>query len=408
MENSKFETNEQRQATSKSKSIIFVMSSSFLLIFGTYISGTILTPYAISLKATWVQVGVLSGSMYVVRLLFGTPIGKMADRRGTLAVLKYSLMLYPVIAIAYYLANSITILIGARLLHGIASAMMIPMGMAYIGHVSEQGHEGRLMSIYNLIVIIASSFGALVSTMVAQSYGYKTTFVLLFVLAAIALLIIQKARNDQRTPEVLAKKLDGKSTPMDKSFYLDNHVISLVFGNLLLAVTASLIGFFILPQLTNLGVPMRYAGAILALYYILSGLIQIPLSRNLDRFNKILVAVIAGIMVCGAMFLFPLSDNLTTVAVLMGLIATGNGIFQTSVSSLAVVVGRQRGMGRTMGFLNTANSAGMFIGCLILGILPVYGDNFSWLFVFTGLVNIILLLLFLMFWKKEKYRLITK
>lgn len=62
------------------KSFIFVLASSFLLILGTYISGTILTPYAINIGATWFQVGVLSGSMYVIRLLFGTYIGKIADR----------------------------------------------------------------------------------------------------------------------------------------------------------------------------------------------------------------------------------------------------------------------------------------------------------------------------------------
>lgn len=69
------------------KSLILVLAAVFLLVLGAFISATILTPYAQSMGATWIQIGVLSGGMYAVRLFIGTSAGRMADRRGTLVVL---------------------------------------------------------------------------------------------------------------------------------------------------------------------------------------------------------------------------------------------------------------------------------------------------------------------------------
>ncbi len=89
-------------------------------------------------------------------------------------------MIYPFIAAAYYTSHNISQLIGTRLLHGIASAMMLPMAKAYIGEVSKQGKEGRYMGIYNTIILFASGLGPLTATAVSYRFGYRTAFATLF------------------------------------------------------------------------------------------------------------------------------------------------------------------------------------------------------------------------------------
>ena len=64
------------------KEFFLVCSSLFLLIFGTYVSGSILVPYARSMGGTALDVGIVYSSMFVVRLVLGAPIGRLADRRG--------------------------------------------------------------------------------------------------------------------------------------------------------------------------------------------------------------------------------------------------------------------------------------------------------------------------------------
>ncbi len=367
-----------------SKSFIYVLISTFLLVLGTYISGTILTPYAKDMGATWLQIGILSGGMYVIRLILGTPIGKLADKKGTLTILKYSLLLYPFIAVAYFFAGNIYLLMCARLLHGIASAMMLPMGMAYVGHISPEGEEGKYMSIYNLIVILASGIGPMLSTLIADYFKYKATFLLLFILAFLALIVIRLSNEDNNKIHINRsnlKEISHKGRKIDHVKIIglreSEGLIALGFANIALAVVSSLVGFFLVPFLEGKGVDLKYTGSFIAIFFLVSGVIQIPLGKLIDRHNKNLATVISGFGTAVALIIFPLTDNMIILTVGMILTALMSASFLTTVSSLSVLIGRKQGMGNTMGLLSTVNSAGMFFGCVSLSLIPGKGNKFE-------------------------------
>ena len=243
------------------KEALLVLAAVFLLVFGATLSATILTPYAKALGAPWPLVGVLTASMHLVRLVFGTPIGRLADRKGVVAILHLSLALFPFIAMAYWLARDVYALIGARLLHGVASAMLLPMAMAYVGLLSPAGEEGRYMGLYNTVYFVATGLGPMAATIIADHYrSYRSTFVFLLVFSLLALATMS-------------------------------------------AVTAAM--------------------------------------------------------------------------------AVGSASLLAAASASAAEVGRRLGMGSTMGFLSTAYSAGMVLGCLALGLAPG-GGNLNGFFYLAG------------------------
>ncbi len=384
-----------------SKSFIFVLTATFLLVLGTYVSGTILTPFAQSMGATWFEIGILSCSMYIIRLVFGTPIGRLSDKKGALKMLKYSLILYPFIAVAYYLAFNMGSLIAARLFHGVASAMMLPMGMAYVGEISPQGEEGRYMSLYNLIVILASGTGPVISTVIAGHFGYKSAFAVLFALALMALVSIQYAveSKGEKTAEAVPAAGGGRKRTTVK---LGNrNLLALGFANISLSVVSSLVGFFMIPYLKAAGMELEYTGFIIAVYYIVSGGIQVPAGKLIDRHNKFALILLTGFGTAAALAVFPLSGGIVSICFCMMLTALGAASFQTAVSSLSIVAGRRLGMGSTMGFLSTANSIGMIFGSITLSLLPGSGQNFEQFFYFSGAVMAISTLLFAVFWNKS-------
>lgn len=388
------------------KSFIYVLISTFLLVLGTYISGTILTPYAKDMGATWLQIGILSGGMYVVRLILGTPIGKLADKRGTLTILRYSLLLYPFIAVAYFFAGNIYLLMCARLLHGIASAMMLPMGMAYVGHISPEGEEGKYMSIYNLIVILASGIGPMLSTLIADYFKYKATFLLLFILAILALMVIRLSSEDNKihVNRSNLKEIRQKGRELDHVKIIDlresEGLIALGFANIALAVVSSLVGFFLVPYLEGKGVDLKYTGSFIAIFYLISGVIQIPLGKLIDRHNKNLATVISGFGTAAALIIFTLTDNMIILMVGMILTALMSASFLTTVSSLSVLIGRKQGMGNTMGLLSTINSAGMVFGCVSLSLIPGKGNNYELFFYYSSIIMIVSTFLFSILWSR--------
>jgi MFS transporter, DHA1 family, multidrug resistance protein len=386
------------------KKVAFVLLSVFMLVLGAFISGTILTPYAKSLGGTWLSVGVLSSSMYVVRLFVGVPIGRLADRKGTLTVLKYSLILFPFIAIVYWVSGNVPALIGARLFHGLASAMLLPMAMAYLGQVSPEGEEGRYMSIYNAVFLAASGIGPLISTMLADRFhSYRVTFISLFVLAVLALIILLASLKINTGSEIHAKP--GQTVEMNRistaALYKNTGLLALSLIYIALAVISSLIGFFILPFLTARGIPLLYAGMIIAIYNLVSGMIQIPFGRLSDRYDKYRITMLAGIVTSAALLLFPATNNPWVMAIAIAVIAIGSAALLSASSAFSAIVGRETGMGSSMGFLNTANSAGMIFGCISLSLMPYTPYGFEAFFFLSGSITIVCTVLFSVLWSRK-------
>lgn len=75
------------------KNLSLVCIAVFILVIGTGIVAPLLTPYAQTLGATGVEVGLLFSGFYSVRILMGTYIGKLADKKGPKAILRYSFRL---------------------------------------------------------------------------------------------------------------------------------------------------------------------------------------------------------------------------------------------------------------------------------------------------------------------------
>lgn len=384
------------------KALIFVLSAVFLLVLGAFISGTILTPYAQDMGATWIQIGILSGSMYAVRLFIGAPVGRLADRKGTLTVLKISLMLFPFIAAAYYFAFDINSLIGARLLHGVASAMLLPMGMAYVGQASPDGMEGRYMGLYNLCVLLASGIGPFISTIVAGVFNYRATFILLFAFAVVALLVVISLKDMDAGRRSIDKPQNAEVKRKAIDLLKDKRLLALSLANIALSVVSSLVGFFILPFLETRSIDLIFTGSIIAIYNILSGVVQLPLGKIMDKHNKFLIVLMSGVATSVVMLMFPLSQSLLTMGIAMTLTALGSAILLASTSALSVMVGRELGMGSTMGFLSTSNSIGMIFGCLSLSLMPGMGFKFESFFYLSSAVMLICTILFAVLWAKRE------
>lgn len=392
------------------KNVTLVLFAVFLLVFGTYISGTILTPYAQSLGANLFIIGVLSSSMYIVRLFIGTPLGKLADKKGTIKVLKYSLMLYPLIALAYYSSDKISELIGSRLLHGVASAMMLPMAKAYIGEISPPGKEGGYMGIYNTIILLASGLGPLAAAVIASYFGYRSTFATLFFLALISLLTVQYANRQKESgyvnynnpnissaPEI---KINSKSLPGPR--YMDFGLLGLSFIETGLAVISSFIGFFFILIPLNKGMGIITTGFILAIYNIFSGIIQFPLGKLSDKKNKFFLILCSSIVASVTLFLFPLADSAGVMILVMLIIALASAVILSSSSALSAMVGRNLGMGYTMGFLGTTNSLGMVFGSFMLGLIPQkFGINY--IFYVCSTTTLVSCIIFAVLWTRSKY-----
>ncbi len=382
------------------KEFSIVCISVFLLVLGTFISGSLFVPYARTLGGSSLTIGLIYSSMYVVRLIFGTPIGWLSQKKGAKRVLVYSLMLYPLIAVAYWVSWNIPSLLAARLLHGVASAMMLPMAMAYIGEISPQGQEGRYMGLYNLITFSASGIGPVVGGFIYESYGIKEAFLTLFVLALLALLLILimgRMKTPMSAPS-RAGEARGDTQYNAKALLYDKRLWGLACINIVSAVLLALFGASFTEYALGCALNMKSIGVLIAVNNMVIGVAQIPLGKFSDRYSKTALVMVSAAATSLLLILFLTLKSFWSIGLLLVVIGVAIALHFSASAAISAVVGKQCGMSVTMGFLSSVNSTGTIIGYLLLGfITDTFGIENT--FYFTACLFIFGNLLFLLCWR---------
>ena len=172
------------------RALLVLLISVTINLIGTTAYSPMLSIYARDLGATGFWIGLLFGGFYGVRLVLGRPIGAFSDRSGQRAVLLVASGLYPILAIMYTVSPNVQALVATRLLHGVASAMMLPMAMAYVGHLAKDGSAGRFASYFNFANFLGMAIGPLAGGLLVAYVAFKAPFYLLFVLALVNLPLI--------------------------------------------------------------------------------------------------------------------------------------------------------------------------------------------------------------------------
>lgn len=387
------------------KEFIAVCTALFLLVFGMNLSGALLVPYTIELGGTGATVGIVFSCMYAVRLVFGTPIGRLSQKKGAKRILTYSLALSPVIAVAYWVSWNMPSLLFARLLHGVSSAMLLPMGMAYIGEVSPEGQEGRYMAVYNAIIFAAGAFGPLAGGLIYDQYGIRAAFMVLFGLAVTACLMMSTlAGGWKRSGEQVTDRNDPAHAAENKpvgfaQFWRNKQLLALCGLNISMAVMLALFGasFTQLALSRNMG--MGEIGLLVAIMNIVIGITQIPLGRMVDRYNKISFILVSGLAVALLAACLPFAGGVRAIVLLIIPAGIFVSLNLSASAALSAIVGREMGMSNTMGILGTATSAGTIAGYLALGfVADLLGINTA--FYLSAAVFILGLAGFLLLWRK--------
>ena len=338
------------------KNLSLVCIAVFILVIGTGIVAPLLTPYAQTLGATGVEVGLLFSGFYSVRILMGTYIGKLADKKGPKAILRYSLILYPIIAVLYVCASNYIVLFIARLFHGMASAMMLPMVMAYIGKISPKGQESKYMGVYNTVIFIANGIGPTIGGLISKNYGYQMAFSSLLIVSLISLVIVGFLPTTQLDTE---EKDDNNLVERKTKKFVNKKLIGLGIINVISAILSVFTVSFYAMFLTKLEMDV-------------TGGSQVIIATMVERVQKKKLIIVSGLVTSTIVLLLRFTDNFIGIVTMFVILSIASAVLLCASSALATIMGREEGMGETMGFLGSATSLGAVIGPLVLGALVDY------------------------------------
>jgi len=325
-------------------------------------------------------------------------VGHLSDQKGRKIFICTGLFVYAVISLGYVWADSVSGLTFIRLIHGVASAMIIPIAQAYIGELSPEGEEGRWMGYFNAAFFTGFGFGPLMGGLLTEYFTTNAAFysmgapnLLAFILAIFFL------------PEVRHRKEIKQNIRQAFSRMRESNVIKGLFSFRLVYAMGrgNLVTFLPLfgASCLNPELSPGQIGALLAIYMLLISVSQSLVGRIADVFNKRALIIIGGSIHLTFLALIPTMHNFWQLLALCVFGSLGGILSMPASSALTVEEGRRYGMGSTFGIFNMAMSIGMATGPIIGGFIAD-AVNISSVFLFGASVEFCGILMFSWFTRR--------
>jgi EmrB/QacA subfamily drug resistance transporter len=268
---------------------------------------------------TWI-----STAFSLATAVFLVPAGKLADIYGRKRLFIIGVCVYMLSSVLCALSASTPMLIGARVLQGLSSAMLFSTGMAILTSVYPASERGRVLGINTATVYLGMSIGPFLGGIIVESLGWRAVFWVTVPLALATLLFTLS--------QVKGEWADSPDDTLD------------VGGSLLyaVAIVALIVGFGQLPAIRGVGILLGGLVAAVLFLRLQSRSPSPVLDLAIFRGNRVFtMSSIAALINYAATFcvVYLMSLYLQTIKALSpaqaGLMLVAQPIVQTIVSPFA-------------------------------------------------------------------------
>ncbi len=349
---------------------LFVLS---LALFATMLGNGVVIPfipiYAQEFGASGVAVGILFGAHSASRTFLLPLIGRASDRHGRKAFLLWGLFFYAFTSVAYLLANSLLALILVMALQGVATAMVQPVSMAYVGDLTPKGQEGAYAGYVNTAFLGGVAGGPVLGGVIKDLFSMQASFILLGILSLLSLLLLFFFLPEVPKPQAAHKKDEASWREILSS----RPILGVALFRVGYALSSTLIWIFV-PLLSASLLPLKTSqvGLLISLNVLISALLQAPCGRLSDRMNKAVLISVGSLLSAVSLAAFPLASTFGQLLLLNALVGAGFGLAYPAHMALAMEHTPGSGMGTVMSTLLTVHSFGMTIAPPIFGMVVDY------------------------------------
>ncbi len=369
----------------------------FIAVFTAMLGLAIVSPlmpiYAENLGATGIWLGFIFAGFSLARAIFMPIVGKISDKHGRKQFITTGLLLYTIISLLYIAANSVWTLTLVRFIHGFASAMVIPITMAYVGETASEGKEGRRMGVFNIAFYLGMGAGPLIGGVLHDTYGFNSVFIAMAILTGLSFLLtlfmlpnINVSRERKKSRQNISFKKILKSDTL-KGLLIYRFVNAMGRGGVM---------SFLPLMAAQIDISASQIGVILTTNILFMASLQGIFGYLADKWNKFALVVIGAIVSALGLILIPLANNFWTFMALALVMGLGGAISMPAATAINVKIGSKYGMGASMGLFNTAMSVGMIIAPLISGlVMDLWG--LKYVFFVAGIISYVGIAIFMYF-----------
>lgn len=342
--------------------------SIFAAVTGVGVVVPLLPIYAHDLGASGLYIGMIFGSFSLSRTFFLPYFGRRSDKKGRKTYILTGLFAYCIISIGFIFSKNVESLIIIRFIHGIASAMIMPVVQAYVGDITPRGREGFVMGLFNMAMFVGLSIGPLIGGVINDHFNLQYTFACMGLLSLtgffLSLYLLPPTKLEIATFKRPPPPAWGKLVN-------DKMIIGLFFFRFGYTACIGIIWGF-LPVLADfeLGLSASAVGFLVMIGVFASGSLHLPMGLLADRFDRKWMVITGGLIVIIAMAYFKWAAGFNQLVLASLFFGLGGGISMPALMAIAVQKGEKSGaMGSVMAILTMGHSFGMFTGSTAAGLI---------------------------------------
>lgn len=352
---------EKKAALTLSSVFALRMLGLFMLLPVFSLVGQQLTGYTPAL------IGLAIGAYGLTQAIFQIPFGWLSDRIGRKPVILIGLALFAIGSLVAAFSEHIYGVIAGRLLQGcgaIASAVM-----ALAADLSRDDQRTKIMASIGMSIGAAFAVAMILGPGLTQWLGLQGIFMLIAILAVVAMLVIQFFTPNPDHQFVQRDAIASRS--QFSTIFRDGQLMRLNFG--IFTLHYLLTAFFVAfpTRLAGLGVDLAQhswvylATMIAAVIFMLPMIIFAEKKRQHAKVMILAVLLIAGVQLCFGYF----ELSLTWVVVAIIVYFAGFNLLEALLPSMISRIAPLSAKGTALGVYSTFQFSGAFLGGPIAGLI---------------------------------------
>lgn len=360
--------NEQKEPL-WTKNFVTIALINFIIIVIFYLLMVTIASYAVQeFDASAAQAGLVSG-IYIVGALIGRLItGRIIQSVGAKKILVIGLTLFVFTLLLYFIPAGITVLLGIRLLNGIAVGIASTATGTIIAQILPMARKGEGIGYYSMSSTLGTAVGPFIGLLLIQQTTYFIIFTMCVVLAVISLAasftttISQQPKLENTTQKGfhISQFIDLKALPIGILIML----YALGYAGIL-----SFINFFAEER------DVVAASSMFFLVYAIALLVTRPFTGRLMDAKGANIVMYPGIVLFGmGLILLSTTHSSFTLLLAGAIIGVGYGNVASTFQALAIKVTTPEKMGLATSTYFIGLDIGLGFGPYFLGYLePMVG-----------------------------------
>jgi MFS family permease len=388
---------EKAEASSQFQRLAVLIATNFVDMIGFAIILPLLPFYALELKATALEVGMITAAFSAAQILSAPLWGRVSDRYGRRPALLIGLLASAAAYVVFGLADALWLLFASRLIQG-AGGGTTGVAQAYVADTVEPADRARALGWLSAATSAGVMLGPVIGSF-ATHWGREAPG---FVAAALCLVnagfawrwLPESRKRDANAPHAVRKPVwdaawQAIRRPGEQaSQLLWIYAVGMLAFSALTSVLALYLG-------AEFGITEKTIGYVFLYIGGLSVVMRLALLGPIvDRIGETWAMRIGTMALVVGLLLYPLARQLWTLALIMPLVPIGTALlFPATTSLISRRVDRER-IGEVMGVAQTfAGISRVLAPLMATFVFQRFGHSMPFV-VAGGIVGLVLLLAF--------------